>query len=99
MRIMVVSVALVACVLCCTKTQYDFHEFKKSYQGTILEHRCEVVEASENEVIIKDLADENLFAVDPDNELVAGDGIDVLFADHATENRTDDEIICYYKAD
>lgn len=81
-----------------TSAKYSaLKEFREHYQGAVLEHRCEVFEISTTEIIIEDFADESLFAIDPDSELAVGDVLNVLFADHATESRTDDEIIWYHK--
>lgn len=72
-------------------------ELRNSDQGNIVEHKCEVLEVSTTEIIIEDFTDENLFDMDYDSELSVGDTLDVLFADHNTESRTDDEIIAYYR--
>lgn len=72
-------------------------ELRKSDQGNIVEHKCEVLEVSTTEIVIEDFTDENLFDMDYDSELSVGDTLDVLFADHNTESRTDDEIIAYYR--
>ena len=72
-------------------------ELQSFDQGNIVEHKCEVLEVSTKGIIIEDFTDENLFDVDYDSELSVGDTLDVLFADHNTESRTDDEIIAYYR--
>lgn len=72
-------------------------ELQSLDQGNIVKHKCEVLEVSTMGIIIEDFTDENLFDVDYDSELSVGDTLDVLFADHNTESRTDDEIIAYYR--
>ncbi len=72
-------------------------ELRAFDQGNIVEHKCEVLEVSTTEIVIEDFTDENLFDMDYDSELSVGDTLDVLFADHNTESRTDDEIIAYYR--